>query len=84
MFVCLLLFIFRAKGWLCFVICVMLYLASFLVYNHLSEEEGAGCCTLSSRCDVVVGVLCLYLTVPVFAGYTHLLFCAFSVSVAPK
>ena len=40
LFVCLFVFVFfRAKGWLCFVICVMLYLVSFLVYNHLAEDE---------------------------------------------
>ena len=54
-------------------------------YNHLFEEERAGCIILIAKycCFVAVSVLCLFLTVSLvglcsvsvaFPGHTHLLF----------
>ena len=71
-----------------FCVCLfgMHYFVSFLVYNHLEDEEPAGCfafVVLPSECLVTVYVLWLFLTVPwvglqcvigVFPDHTHLLF----------
>ena len=73
-------------GVLCLSLFGMHYFVSFLVCNHLEEEETA-CCfafvVLPSECLVTVYVLWLFLTVPwvglqcvivVFPDHTYLLF----------
>ena len=55
----------------------MVLIVSFLVFNHLAEEESVGCFTLTDAwCFVTVSVLWLFLTVTLvdllcFCGVTH-------------